>query len=162
MTRVISLSRHRTLRSQASQSDHILTDFDFSSAYQPILSPTHQKLVGFEALVRVTRDQQPVSPAELFNHTNSVQQTVELDSFLLHRHLERFSFGIGHLTGNLPTPRRYRQTPPQRQQPQSFHRPSLSPLDGISIGSRATRAQLSAVRDFRDICQIGSSAVRMP
>ena len=91
MTRVISLSRHRTLRSQASQSDHIFTDFDFSSAYQPILSPTHQKLVGFEALVRVTRDQQPVSPAELFNHTNSVQQTVELDSFLLHRHLERFS-----------------------------------------------------------------------
>lgn len=91
MTRVISFSRHRTLRTRPSYGDDIFSDFDFSSAYQPIFSPTHQKLVGFEALVRVTRDQQSVSPAELFNRANRGEQTAELDSFLLHRHLEQFS-----------------------------------------------------------------------
>ncbi len=92
MTRVISLTRHRKLRTTPSvRSEDIFQSFDFSSAYQPIFSPTHQKLVGFEALVRVTRDHHPVSPAELFSRADTSQQTVELDSFLLHRHLEQFS-----------------------------------------------------------------------
>lgn len=91
MNRVISFSRHRKSRIQPPYRENIFADLDFSSAYQPILSPTHQKLVGFEALVRVTRDQKPISPAELFSRASSGEQTVELDSFLLHRHLEQFS-----------------------------------------------------------------------
>jgi len=92
MNRVISLSRHRSNHQpRLSQVTDVFTDFEFRSAYQPIFSPTHQKLVGFEALVRVTREQQPVSPAELFKRADNSNQTVELDSFLLHRHLEQFS-----------------------------------------------------------------------
>jgi EAL domain-containing protein (putative c-di-GMP-specific phosphodiesterase class I) len=91
MNRVISFSRHRTLRSGPSPREDILAGFEFRSAYQPIFSPTHQKLVGFEALVRVTQNHKTVSPEELFKRAHTGKQTVELDSFLLHRHLEQFS-----------------------------------------------------------------------
>ena len=49
MNHVISLSRHRKLRTQPPYRESIFADLDFHSAYQPILSPTHQKLVGFGA-----------------------------------------------------------------------------------------------------------------
>jgi EAL domain-containing protein (putative c-di-GMP-specific phosphodiesterase class I) len=44
----------------------MINDYDFSSVYQPILSPTHRKLVGYEALVRVRKNNASISPFELF------------------------------------------------------------------------------------------------
>lgn len=91
MASVISFSRHRMFHTRPSRKQDIFTDFEFHSVYQPIFSPTHQKLVGFEALVRVSRDHQTVSPVELFKSAHNSKQTVELDNFLLHRHLEQFA-----------------------------------------------------------------------
>ncbi|MFO7992585.1 MAG: EAL domain-containing protein [Marinobacter sp.] len=91
MTSVISFSRHRTFHARHTRERNIFNDFDFNSVYQPIFSPTHQKLVGFEALVRVSQDHQAVSPVQLFKSAHKSRQTVELDNFLLHRHLEQFS-----------------------------------------------------------------------
>ncbi|MCL7942747.1 EAL domain-containing protein [Marinobacter sp. ATCH36] len=91
MASVISFSRYRTRNAHPYRKKNIFAEFDFNSLYQPIFSPTHQKLVGFEALVRVNRDHQPVSPVELFENARSSKQTVELDNFLLHRHLRRFA-----------------------------------------------------------------------
>lgn len=91
MSIVISMSRHAAREGRKQHKRNVLTDFDFRSVYQPIFSPTHQKLVGFEALVRVSLDNQPVSPVELFSRAHASGQTVELDSLLLHRHLDHFA-----------------------------------------------------------------------
>ncbi|KPP96742.1 EAL domain-containing protein [Marinobacter sp. HL-58] len=91
MTSVLSFSRHRTFQARPSRKKDVFNEFRFNSVYQPIFSPTHQKLVGLEALVRVARDHQIVSPVELFKSAHHSNQTVELDSYLLHRHLERFA-----------------------------------------------------------------------
>ena len=62
-----------------------------SSVYQPILSPTHQKRVGYEALVRVSRDGEAVSPVGLFELAEARGQTPALDRHLLQLHLDNFA-----------------------------------------------------------------------
>ncbi len=82
-----------TRRSHAGQRPdaHIIHSHEFRSVYQPILSPTHQKLVGYEALVRVRREDQAISPVDLFAEAARQDQTPALDRHLLHLHLDNFA-----------------------------------------------------------------------
>lgn len=72
-------------------SSNPLSSFSFSSVYQPIVSPTHRKLVGFEALVRTQKNGQPISPGKLFELARQNNQSLELDRHLLHRHVDHFA-----------------------------------------------------------------------
>ena len=69
----------------------MINDYHFSSVYQPILSPTHRKLVGYEALVRVKKNNASISPFELFEQAEAENQTAELDRHLLQIHLDNFA-----------------------------------------------------------------------
>lgn len=91
MNRVIALSRYRPPAVAPASAEDLLEGLNVRSAYQPIFSPTHQKLVGFEALVRVDDGTQTISPVALFERAETTQQTVQLDSFLLHEHVDNFS-----------------------------------------------------------------------
>ncbi|WP_236744107.1 EAL domain-containing protein [Marinobacter similis] len=91
MSSVVRLSRRSHAR--ALTEPDIIRSYDFRSVYQPILSPTHQKLVGFEALVRVSKHDQPVSPLSLFEQAATLGQTPTLDRHLLHLHLANFAAG---------------------------------------------------------------------
>lgn len=90
MTSVVSLNRHSPFWAPRHEKKGA-SEFDFNSVYQPIFSPTHQRLVGFEALVRAWRNRQSVSPIDLFRQARENQQTAELDRHLLHLHLDRFA-----------------------------------------------------------------------
>lgn len=90
MNRVIQLSRYRQSPPEPASAEALLQGLNVRSAYQPIFSPTHQKLVGFEALVRVDDGSDSLSPASLFERAKTTRQTVQLDSFLLHRHVDSF------------------------------------------------------------------------
>ena len=68
MKRVLRLAEHRHRPSGKTAS--FIEHHDFRSVYQPILSPTHQKMVGYEALVRVRRGNQPVAPPSLFEQAS--------------------------------------------------------------------------------------------
>jgi EAL domain-containing protein (putative c-di-GMP-specific phosphodiesterase class I) len=91
MTSVVALSSYKTLSQERLNDKDVLAGLNIRSTYQPIFSPTHQKLVGFEALVRADDGSQPISPETLFQRAQTTRQTVQLDSFLLHQHLENFS-----------------------------------------------------------------------
>jgi EAL domain-containing protein (putative c-di-GMP-specific phosphodiesterase class I) len=91
MNRVIALSRYRQSAVAPASAEDLLEGLNVRSAYQPIFSPTHQKLVGFEALVRVDDGCEPISPAALFERAETARQTVQLDSFLLHKHVDNFN-----------------------------------------------------------------------
>lgn len=69
----------------------MINDYDFSSVYQPILSPTHRKLVGYEALVRVRKNNASISPFELFQQAEAKNLSAELDRHLLQIHLDNFA-----------------------------------------------------------------------
>ncbi len=68
-----------------------VTDYLLSSAFQPIFSPSHQRLVGFEALLRAKRDGESVSPAEVFKRALDSGQTQHLDRRLQSLHIQRFA-----------------------------------------------------------------------
>ncbi|TGN39483.1 EAL domain-containing protein [Marinobacter confluentis] len=91
MNRVIDFSRYQTEPTEPVDQRDFLDGLNVRSAYQPIFSPTHQKLVGFEALVRVDDGTRPISPVALFERAQTTRQTVQLDSFLLHRHVDNFT-----------------------------------------------------------------------
>jgi len=93
MSSVVRLSRRSHTGARGKPEPGIIHSHDFRSVYQPILSPTHQKLVGYEALVRVSRNKHPISPVELFEQAASLDQIPELDRHLLHLHLSGFSAG---------------------------------------------------------------------
>lgn len=93
MSRVVPLSRFGRAHNRASNVPDIIASCRFNSVYQPILSPTHQKLVGYEALVRASRDDQPLAPPALFNEARACEQSAELDRYLLHLHLDNFRSG---------------------------------------------------------------------
>lgn len=69
---------------------HFLADFQLRSVFQPIFSPTHMRLVGYEALVRVSRDGKPVAPPALFERARLSGRTEELDRRLLCQHIDGF------------------------------------------------------------------------
>ena len=60
------------------------------SAFQPIVSLTHQRIVGYEALVRPSQHNVAVSPGLLFNAAERQQQAHWLDGQLRRLHVENF------------------------------------------------------------------------
>jgi len=92
MKSVLSLADHRG--KVAGKCARFIKHHDFQSVYQPILSPTHQKLVGYEALVRVHRDNRPIAPPELFEQASIQGVTTGVDQHLLNLHLT--NFGLKH------------------------------------------------------------------
>lgn len=93
MNTAIRLHRNTSLcyRGIQQPSPDLLSSFSFSSVYQPIVSPTHRKLVGFEALVRTQQDGQFIPPENLFELARQNNQSLELDRHLVHRHVEQFA-----------------------------------------------------------------------
>lgn len=91
MSSVVRLSRRSSRPDGNSPVPDIIHSHDFSSVYQPILSPTHQKLVGYEALVRVHQNGEAVSPLALFEQAEAHGQTPALDRHLLQLHLDNFA-----------------------------------------------------------------------
>ncbi len=91
MSSVARLPRRIYRGAEIIQVPNIIGDYDFDSVYQPILSPTHRKMVGYEALVRVKRDKETISPLELFEQAEKHKQTTELDRHLLQIHLDNFA-----------------------------------------------------------------------
>lgn len=93
MSGVISFDRYGPGQDRTSDVPAIIRAHRFSSVYQPILSPTHQKLVGYEALMRASRDGEALSPVEIFTQATECGQSAELDRYLLHLHLDNFPIG---------------------------------------------------------------------
>lgn len=61
------------------------------SHFQPIYSLAHQRVVGFEALIRPSlADGIPVSPLELFSDANNLAQTVFIDRLCRTLHISNF------------------------------------------------------------------------
>lgn len=91
MNRVLTFrSRKSGVTSLHNQPD-CLADCQLSSAFQPIYSPTHQRLVGYEALARVRRQGKPESPAALFARAEACDRTTEVDQRLMREHLLAFA-----------------------------------------------------------------------
>jgi EAL domain-containing protein (putative c-di-GMP-specific phosphodiesterase class I) len=66
-------------------------ELTLSSAYQPIISLNHRRIVGYEALIRAhDRCGQTVSPLALFERPKTIEDTIELDR--LCRLLHGFNF----------------------------------------------------------------------
>lgn len=70
-------------------------DTHLTSAYQPIYSLAHKRIVGYEALVRAEdSNQHPVSPGMLFRQDEDLSKAVFLDRLCRHVHIDNFrSFG---------------------------------------------------------------------
>ena len=69
----------------------VFDDFRLHSAFQPILSPSHQRIVGYEALVRPRRGNESVSPGTLFSVAAAERQEPMLDLVLWGQCLERYA-----------------------------------------------------------------------
>ena len=91
MSSVVRLPRRIYRGAEITRAPDMINNYDFSSVYQPILSPTHRKLVGYEALVRVRKDNESISPFELFEQAEAKDVTAELDRHLLQIHLDNFA-----------------------------------------------------------------------
>ena len=91
MSSVVRLPRRIYRGAEITRAPDMINNYDFSSVYQPILSPTHRKLVGYEALVRVRKDNENISPFELFEQAEAKDLTAELDRHLLQIHLDNFA-----------------------------------------------------------------------
>lgn len=78
-------------RARRGRRPHRLADIEFSSAFQPIFSPTHQRLVGYEALMRGRYDEQPVSPPEVFKLAEKADALASLDRQLQSLHMRQFA-----------------------------------------------------------------------
>ncbi|TVP59493.1 MAG: EAL domain-containing protein [Halomonadaceae bacterium] len=68
-------------------------DFQVASAYQPIVSLTHQRVVGVEALARPKKDAKSISPGALFHKASTLNQNAMLDIQLWEQHLHNFARG---------------------------------------------------------------------
>ncbi|MGM0768327.1 MAG: sensor domain-containing phosphodiesterase [Pseudomonadota bacterium] len=93
MSRVVPFARYGLGQNRAASVPDIIGSCRFHSVYQPILSPTHQKLVGYEALARTSRNGQPLAPLDIFSEARAQNQGAELDRYLLHLHLDNFQAG---------------------------------------------------------------------
>lgn len=67
-------------------------DINLHSHFQPIYSLAHQRIVGFEALVRpYLADGRPLPPLDLFGRASSLEETVFLDRLCRTLHLQNFA-----------------------------------------------------------------------
>ena len=73
-----------------SRAPSFLADYELSSSFQPIFSPTHQRLVGYEALVRVGHRGRQLPPPQLFERAREVGRIETLDQQLINLHLGNF------------------------------------------------------------------------
>lgn len=65
--------------------------FSVHSAFQPIISVAHERIVGFEGLARVFDDsEQPVAPTQLFQQAGDIENLVTLDRACRELHLNNF------------------------------------------------------------------------
>jgi EAL domain-containing protein (putative c-di-GMP-specific phosphodiesterase class I) len=63
-----------------------------NSAFQPVASPSHRRIVGYEALLRaVDSHGRPQAPTRLFEEIGTPQARAELDWLCLTEHLRTFS-----------------------------------------------------------------------
>jgi EAL domain-containing protein (putative c-di-GMP-specific phosphodiesterase class I) len=61
------------------------------TAFQPIYSVDHQRTIGYESLIRVLdRNQQPISPVELFQSPKNESESIYLDRLCRYIHLANF------------------------------------------------------------------------
>ncbi|MGM0594855.1 MAG: EAL domain-containing protein [Pseudomonadota bacterium] len=67
------------------------------SHFQPIYSLSHERVIGYEALIRGDRDGVKVSPWEIFSSAEGFEQTVTLDRLCRAIHLRNFQ---RHIQGN--------------------------------------------------------------
>lgn len=66
-------------------------NYRLDSAFQPIFSLPHRRVVGYEALLRpFDREQNPVSPLDLFGKTRDIAATVYLDRLCRNIHVRNF------------------------------------------------------------------------
>ncbi|PAV26875.1 diguanylate phosphodiesterase [Tamilnaduibacter salinus] len=72
-----------------------INETTIQSRYQPIFSPTHQRLVGYEALLRAHRHGAPVSPAAVLERAHANGRMALLDRELHTLHLSGFSQQAG-------------------------------------------------------------------
>lgn len=91
MSSVISLRSRTTFWTPAPKGSEFLDQFALTPVSQPIFSPSHQRLVGYEALIRVQRQQQAVPPPQLFEAAQRAGCTDQLDRHLLQLHLDSFA-----------------------------------------------------------------------
>lgn len=70
-------------------------DYRLDSAYQPIISPTHKRIVGFEALIRCSHPDNIPNPKSLFELASSMNESVELDHLTRMLHLLNFQAPAG-------------------------------------------------------------------
>ena len=61
------------------------------TAFQPIFSLSHKRIVGYEALVRpFTTEGQSLSPGQLFQHPRNEQENIQLDRACRFLHMKNF------------------------------------------------------------------------
>lgn len=65
-------------------------DFNLSSAFQPIYSLSHERIVGYEALIRGVRNEEPVSPWTILSSSEDFREMVHLDRLCRTIHLRNF------------------------------------------------------------------------
>lgn len=66
--------------------------FVVRSAFQPVISVAHQRVVGYEGLARVTNNAgEVVSPADLFNSVSDIESLVAVDRVCREIHLGNFA-----------------------------------------------------------------------
>jgi len=66
-------------------------NFSVRSAFQPIISVAHERIVGFEGLARVFDvTDQPVAPTQLFQQARDIENLVKLDRACRELHLNNF------------------------------------------------------------------------
>lgn len=66
-------------------------NYQLDSAFQPIFSLPHRRVVGYEALLRpFDREHKPVSPLDLFTRTRDMAATVYLDRLCRDIHVRNF------------------------------------------------------------------------
>lgn len=62
-----------------------------TSAFQPIVSLTHQRIVGYEALVRANKAGTPIPPPQLFDMAGNLGGIDRLDRGVAQLHLNQFA-----------------------------------------------------------------------
>jgi len=64
--------------------------YSLTSAFQPIYSLSHERVIAYEALVRGSDGKATISPWEIFSSTDSFEQTVQLDRLCRAIHLQNY------------------------------------------------------------------------
>jgi EAL domain-containing protein (putative c-di-GMP-specific phosphodiesterase class I) len=65
-------------------------DYTLTSAFQPIYSLSHERVIAYEALVRGIQGNETISPWEIISSANNFEDTVRLDRLCRTIHLHNF------------------------------------------------------------------------